>query len=44
MDDFRILAMMYAGLVLLVILMHRARPTPPDRKDATTEPLAAAAE
>ena len=44
MDDFRILAMMYAGLVILVILMHRVRPTPPDRKDATSEPIAAAAE
>jgi DHA2 family multidrug resistance protein len=44
MDDFRILAVMYAGLVILVILMHRARPTPPDRKDPTSESLAAAAE
>jgi DHA2 family multidrug resistance protein len=44
MDDFRILAMMYAGLALLVILMHRARPAPSDRKEAAAEPLAAAAE
>ena len=28
MDDFRVLAVMYAGLVLLVFLMHRVRPTP----------------
>ena len=28
MDDFRVLAVMYAGLVLLVFMMRRVRPTP----------------
>jgi hypothetical protein len=44
MDDFRLLAMMYAGLVVLVVLMHRARPAPSDRKQPTTEAIAAAPE
>jgi hypothetical protein len=28
MDDFRVLAVMYAALVVLVILIRRVRPTP----------------
>jgi len=43
MDDFRVLATMYAGLVVLVILMRRARPPAPAKDAATTaEPALAA--
>lgn len=45
MDDFRVLAVMYAGLVILVLLMRRVRTTPAERKEpAAADALAAPAE
>ena len=38
MDDFRMLAVMYAALVVLVILMRRVRPTPAQSTKSSTEP------
>jgi DHA2 family multidrug resistance protein len=43
MDDFRLLAMMYAGLVLLIFLMHRNRPEPTTRRGPAEERAVAAA-
>jgi MFS transporter, DHA2 family, multidrug resistance protein len=39
MDDFRVLAAMYAGLVVLVVAMRRIRPTP---AEATKSPIESA--
>ena len=44
MDDFRVLAVMYAGLVVLVLLMRRVRPAPQVTKSSTEPALAAPAE
>jgi DHA2 family multidrug resistance protein len=41
-DDFRLLAAMYAGLVVLILLMRRPRPEPADQA-APVEPRAVAA-
>ncbi len=38
MDDFRVLAAMYAALVVLVILMRRVRTTPAQATKSPTEP------
>jgi len=38
MDDFRMLAVMYAGLVLLVLMMRRVRPAPAQVTKSPTEP------
>jgi len=43
MDDFRLLAVMYAGLVLLIFFMHRVRAEPAGRKEAAGERAVAAA-
>ena len=42
MDDFRVLAVMYAGLVLLVFMMRRVRPAPAQGTNSPTEPALAA--
>ena len=39
MDDFRVLAVMYAGLVVLVILMRRLRTTPAQATALAGEPV-----
>ena len=45
MDDFRVLAVMYAALVLLVVMMRRIRPTAaPTGTTSPVEPLATPAE
>jgi DHA2 family multidrug resistance protein len=41
-DDFRLLAVMYVGLVVLIVFMHRPRPEP-DVRAATAEPRAVVA-
>jgi MFS transporter, DHA2 family, multidrug resistance protein len=43
MDDFRLLAIMYAGLVLLIFFMRRVRTQPAERKQAAGEHAVAAA-
>lgn len=43
MDDFRLLAVMYAGLVLLIFFMHRVRTKPAERKESAGERAVAAA-
>jgi DHA2 family multidrug resistance protein len=43
MDDFRVLAVMYAGLVILVLLMRRVRTAPAERKEPTAEAAMSAA-
>jgi DHA2 family multidrug resistance protein len=43
MDDFRLLAVMYAGLVVLILLMRRVRTVPAERADADDERAVAAA-
>jgi DHA2 family multidrug resistance protein len=43
MDDFRLLAVMYAGLVLLIFFMHRVRAEPAGRKGSAGERAVAAA-
>jgi DHA2 family multidrug resistance protein len=43
MDDFRVLAAMYAGLVVLVLLMRRIRPAPAQAA-SPAEPLSVSAE
>jgi hypothetical protein len=42
MDDFRLLAVMYAGLVLLIFFMHRTRTERAERAGAADEPAVAA--
>jgi hypothetical protein len=36
-DEFRLLAVMYAGLVLLIVLMHRVRAEPAERAEPAAE-------
>jgi DHA2 family multidrug resistance protein len=43
MDDFRLLAVMYAGLVFLIFFMHRMRTERASPKDGTDERVVAAA-
>jgi hypothetical protein len=43
MDDFRMLAIMYAGLVLLIFFMHRMRTDRAGSKDSADERAVAAA-
>jgi hypothetical protein len=43
MDDFRLLAVMYAGLVLLIFFMHRMRPERAGPKESAEERAVAAA-
>jgi DHA2 family multidrug resistance protein len=43
-DDFRLLAVMYAGLVLLIFFMHRAEPEPAAAPAVAGSPRASAAE
>jgi DHA2 family multidrug resistance protein len=38
MDDFRLLAVMYAGLVALIFFMHRVRVEAPERTRSSREP------
>ena len=42
MDDFRLLAVMYAGLVFLIFFMHRMRTERAGPKDAPDARVAAA--
>jgi len=43
MDDFRLLAVMYAGLVLLIFFMHRMRPERAGPKESAEERAVATA-
>jgi hypothetical protein len=43
MDDFRLLAVMYAGLVVLILLMRRVRTVPAERAGADDKRAVAAA-
>jgi DHA2 family multidrug resistance protein len=43
MDDFRLLALMYGGLVLLIFFMHRLRTERVDRSEAAADRAVAAA-
>ena len=43
MDDFRLLAVMYAGLVLLIFFMHRMRTERAGPKESPDERAVAAA-
>ena len=36
-DDFRLLAVMYAGLVILILLMRRVQPEPSERSQPVAE-------